>query len=186
MIERLKEETKELHNEVEQHTLARHIMDHTIDLEMYRLLLWQNYIAYAVTEKEIAQHIKEYRGEKHLRLKKDLHRLNISQEIPAEVPIFECRNKAEAYGATYVVEGSALGGMLLARNLEKCDELKSIPEHHFFNGDKNSLQEWKNFKESLSAQSFSEAEKEQSIAKAKETFEFFGEILQMEPRRESL
>lgn len=179
MTERLRQETRQLHEEVEKHTLAKHILDHSIDLETYRLLLWQNYVAYRVTENEVARFIAGYTPDKHLRLKEDLEQLDVVPRIPSEIPLFECHNKAEAFGAAYVIEGSALGGMLLAKNLEKCERLMNLGQQHFFNGDKTALKGWNSFKEQLNSESFSEAEAESAVEKAKETFHFFGEVLQL-------
>lgn len=180
MIQRLKEETRELHERVEEQNLAKQIMDHSINLETYKLLLLQNYIAYRATETAIKDFIPEYSGKKHKQLEQDLEQLEISAEIPPKNDIFECRSKAEALGAAYVVEGSALGGMLLARNLRKCGNLSTIEQHHFFNGNKENLKDWNDFKVQLEQYSFSEAGELEAIDKAKETFRFFESIFNRE------
>ncbi len=180
MIKRLKEETRILHEEIEAQNLAKQIMDHSIRLETYQLLLLQNYIAYRETEKEIQKFIPGYAGKKHLQLKQDLKQLNVSAEIPLENAIFECHSKAEALGAAYVVEGSALGGLLLAKNIKNCTALAGIEQHYFFNGDKNNLHDWNNFKEELENYEFSKIEEEEAIEKAKETFRFFKTVFNMD------
>lgn len=179
MTERLKSETRELHEEIEKCTLAKYILDHSIDLQMYKLLLWQNYVAYAVTENEVAPFIDNYYAEKHLQLKEDLLALGVQPIIPAEIPFFKCSTKAEAYGTAYVIEGSGLGGMLLAKSLKQCQQLQHIKKHHFFNGDKAALESWKSFEKQLNCQNFTEKEKEKVVEKAKDTFRFFGKILQL-------
>lgn len=176
MIKRLKEETRQLHEKVEEQNLAKQIMDHSIDLETYKLLLLQNYIAYESTETAIAQFLPDYRGTKHEQLKKDLTSLRVSAEKTSTNNLFECHSKAEALGAAYVVEGSALGGMLLARHLKQCKQLESVDDHHFFNGDKENLKEWNKFKEQLEQYHFSEVEEQQAIEKAKDTFRYFQEV----------
>ena len=72
MIQRLKEATRELHEQVEAQNLAKQIMDHSIDLETYKLLLLQNFTAYQATETAIKQVLPEYSGKKHKQLQKDL------------------------------------------------------------------------------------------------------------------
>lgn len=174
MIQRLKEATAELHKQIEGENLARFIMDHSIDRETYELLLVQNYMAYKKTELEIRKFIPGYRGEKFLKLEADLKNMGIEpQETPYD---FRCKNTAEAFGAAYVVEGSALGGMVISRNIPKCENLTSLPEQEFFSGDRQNLKAWEDFKEKLSAQDFSREEVDAAVNKTKETFEFFGKV----------
>lgn len=180
MIERLKLETRDLHEQIEEENLAKQIMNHSIDEETYKLLLLQNYLAYRETENEIKKFLPHFEAEKHLQLKEDLDSLKVSTERPSKNAIFECHSKAEALGAAYVVEGSALGGMVLAKNLIKCEGLKEIKVHHFFSGDKGSLNTWKCFKEEIEQYAFTEAEELEAINKAKETFQFFGSIFRTE------
>lgn len=180
IIQRLKEETRSLHEQIEEQNLAKQIMDHSIEVETYKLLLLQNYIAYRETETEIQKFLPVYAGKKHLQLKQDLEQLNVPTEIPVENVIFECHSTAEALGTAYVVEGSALGGLLLARNIEKCNSLAAIERHHFFNGEKANLQDWKLFKEALESYEFSEIEEEEAIEKAKDTFRFFEHVFNLD------
>ncbi|MES2874674.1 MAG: hypothetical protein V4708_13190 [Bacteroidota bacterium] len=56
---------RELHAEVEAQNLAGQIMDHSIDLETYKLLLLQNFIAYQATETAIKKFLPKYSGKKH-------------------------------------------------------------------------------------------------------------------------
>lgn len=176
MIQRLKEETRELHEQIEDKNLARQIMDHSIDLETYKLLLLQNYIAYLQTETEIQKFLPHYKGSKHLQLQQDLEQLGVPEGTPSKYGIFKCHSLAEALGAAYVVEGSALGGMVLAKNIQKCPGLSSIDRHYFFNGDKRNLEDWKVFKNELESYSFSEREEKEAIEKAKDTFRFFESV----------
>lgn len=178
MIEKLRNETRVLHEEIEQENLANRIMEHTINNEEYKLLLLQNFFAYRSVENAIFECLPEMRPEKYLRLEKDLKALEISFSEISFTSNFSCDNEAEAFGAAYVVEGSALGGLLIAKNLKKCNELKDVEEFHFFNGDKNQLESWKGFKNALAARDFSEEEKQLAVNKAKETFMFFKKIFQ--------
>lgn len=173
MIKRLKEETRELHEQIEDQNLAKKIMDHSIDLDTYKLLLLQNYLAYRQTETEIKKFLPNYGAKKHLQLKQDLEQLNVPAHIKLEGPDFRCHSTAEALGAAYVVEGSALGGLLLARNIKNCPLLVGVERHYFFNGDKNNLKDWNSFKEELENYDFSEPETVEAIEKAKNTFRFF-------------
>lgn len=174
MIERFREATRDLHKEIEDENLARFIMDHSIDLKTFKLLLLQNFMVYKKTETEISRFVPGYTAGKYLLLERDLQNLNIgATETDHD---FKCTSKAEAFGAAYVVEGSALGGMVLAKNISKCPGLSEIEKQNFFSGDKNNLKYWNNFKEKLSTEKFSDEEKKQAIEKAKETFRFFGSV----------
>ncbi|MCC8358980.1 biliverdin-producing heme oxygenase [Salinimicrobium sediminilitoris] len=180
MIEKLKKETRELHEQIEEKNLAKHILDHNIDLETYKLLLLQNYRAYSTTESEIKKFLPLYSGKKHLELQKDLEQLGVPVESSFKNDTFRCHSPAEALGAAYVVEGSALGGMVLAKNLEKCTALKEIDRHYFFSGDKENLLDWKNFKQELEQFDFSETQEQEAIDKAKDTFRFFSAVFEKE------
>lgn len=174
IIERFREETRQLHEEIEQENLANQIMNHSIDPETYKLLLLQNYLAYRSVENAIFERLPQMQPEKYLRLEKDLEALDISvSPIAAE---FSCENRAEAYGAAYVVEGSALGGMLIAKNLKQCQKLENIEDFFFFSGKKDQLESWKDFKKALAEEDFSEEQIQLSIEKAKDTFRFFKDL----------
>lgn len=179
MIKILKEETRELHEQIEDQNLAKKIMDHSIDLPTYKLLLLQNYIAYRETENEISRHLPGFKAGRHLQIKMDLDRLNVSTLIPAKNVIFECHSIAEALGAAYVVEGSALGGMLLAKNLEQCENLHEVDQHYFFNGKKENIENWNSFKKDVEDYPFSKSEEAEAVEKAKATFRFFEKVFKM-------
>lgn len=184
MIKQLREATRELHEQIEQENQAKKILDHTIALEEYKLLLLQNYIAYHTTEKEISSHLVGYRGNKHEQLQKDLENLDVQSSYVAQFNEgFKCYNAAEALGAAYVVEGSALGGMVIAKELKECPALSGIEKHYFFSGNRDAIKEWKTFKKQLEEREWTEEESTQAVEKAKETFRFFGEVFREVPTR---
>lgn len=177
ILERLREETKELHREIEKGNLAELILSHTITREQYQLLLLQNYTAYLVTEAEISGFLDGFEAEKHKQLQLDLDNENIDYSSAEEFKTyFSINNKAEAIGAAYVVEGSALGGMMISKQLENCPSLSEIKVHHFFNGKRQNINGWKEFCKFVKRGKFSPLEEEQAVKKAKETFEFFGRV----------
>ena len=53
MLQTLREQTATLHKEIEKDNTAGLIMDHSITLEEYKLLLLQNYLAYKIVEDEM-------------------------------------------------------------------------------------------------------------------------------------
>lgn len=177
MISKLREETTQLHKEIEKDNLAGLIIDHSISVEEYKTLLLQNYIAYKVVENAGLPFLKDFGTVKSDQLEKDLHLLKVDFKIVDRFKnAISCNNKVEALGAAYVVEGSVLGGMMIAKELKNCKELAAIDAHHFFNGDRNNVSGWKIFLKLIKAQDFSEEEKLQASNKAKETFKFFGKV----------
>ena len=177
MLTKLKKATEDLHREIEKENLAARIVSNEISLEEYKLLLLQNYIAYAVTEPSIAKYLDHYEIQKTPRLLGDLEQLGVACTIPVRVrETFRVVNRAEALGAAYVVEGSALGGMVIAKEIKNCSSLDEIKDHHFFNGDRDNVKSWNAFSKFIKKQEFTPLEEIHAIDKAKETFIFFGEV----------
>jgi heme oxygenase (biliverdin-IX-beta and delta-forming) len=177
MLNRLREETEVLHREIEKENLAGLIISHEISLQEYKLLLLQNYLAYAVTENEIAAHLPSFEPVKSRQLLKDLEQLDVTiPSIENYTDSYHIKNEAEALGAAYVVEGSAMGGMLISRELENCQALSQIEEHFFFNGKRQNINGWKSFCKTLKNKEFSDAEEQQAVEKAKDTFHIFSRI----------
>lgn len=177
MLSRLREGTRELHNEIEKENLANRIMDHSISLEAYKLLLLQNYTAYKITESEINQQLPGWKSDKSSRLKKDLDNLEVDIRFAAEFEQkFQLKNEAEALGAAYVLEGSALGGMQIAKELPLCSSLTMLSPQHFFVSNRKSMEGWNIFLKKIRNSHFSEEEKDQAVYKARETFVFFRDI----------
>lgn len=177
MLTKLKNATEGLHREIEKNNLAGLIISNEISMEDYKLLLLQNYMAYSVTEPAIAKHLDHYEIEKTPRLLKDLDQLGVICPPNTRArEMFRIINRAEAFGAAYVVEGSALGGMMISKQIINCPGLKGIEIHHFFNGDRSNVKSWNAFSKFIKKQEFTALEEIQAIDKAKETFMFFGEI----------
>ena len=187
-LKKLRAATSVLHERIEQQNLAQYILDHSMDLNTYKLLLLLNYQAYMHLEVRISAFLPQLKTEKTSRLKRDLEALEVVPPEPAaEPPVkINIKSRAEAFGAAYVVEGSALGGMLIAKHLPQCKQLKDLPPQHFFRGDRNDLETWKIFKQELACQNFDQAEEMALLAKAKESFLFFESIFSREQDLEKI
>ncbi len=176
-LTKLREATEDLHREIEKDNLAALIVSNEISIEEYKLLLLQNYIAYAITEPSIAKYLDHYKIHKTPRLLLDLEHLGISSTLPVKArESFRIVNRAEALGAAYVVEGSALGGMVIAKQIKNCPALLEIQDHYFFNGNRKNINSWNAFSKFVKKQEFTPLEEIHAIDKAKETFVFFGNI----------
>lgn len=176
-LEKLREATAALHQRLEQQNPAQAILDHSMDLETYKSLLLQNYQAYEYLEARIATFLPQLKADKAERLKADLEGLKLVP--PSDPPMnISITSPAEAFGAAYVVEGSALGGMVIAKHLKQCVLLKDLDSQLFFNGDKACLAAWDLYKKELASQEFGQAEEQDLLAKARETFLFFENVFQ--------
>lgn len=176
-MNKLREATAQLHKNIEKDNLAGLIMSNDITEEEYKLLLLQNYVAYKVTEVALMRKLANYSSDKSQRLQEDLLNLNIDASIAKEyLNKFIITNRAEALGAAYVVEGSSLGGMVIAKEIKNCEALAHINTHNFFNGDRDNVKSWNSFRKSLKEEIFTALEEIQAIDKAKETFQFFNEV----------
>ena len=171
ILNSLREATQQLHADIEKNNTANKIMDHSISLEEYKLLLVQNYVAYKATELEIQKFLSDYEAGKTVRLQEDLENLGIDN-LKCELD-FSCNDEAEAIGAAYVVEGSAMGGMLIGKEIKNCPGLESISNQHFFNGERSSMSGWNKFLKYLRSRDFSDQAINSATIKAKQTFLLF-------------
>ncbi len=123
LLQRLKSETANAHQQIEEafdlDAIARSI-------PAYRGLLSRLYGFHAVWEPlaEVALRDPEFfrQRRKVAFLKTDLHDLGVGIDgiarLPLCDPILTIRTPAEAWGSMYVVEGSTLGGAIIARRVE--------------------------------------------------------------------
>lgn len=152
----LKEQTKELHDLVEEKLMSHKIMDRSFTLAEYTALLQHNYRFLLHFEETVFKYFSATTGEKlHLEkrrklplIKKDLTSLRINTSIP-ETSV-DIKNEAEALGILYVMEGATLGGNIIAKNLAKNPHFENITLNYFgaYGAETGFL--WKNFQQLLS------------------------------------
>jgi heme oxygenase len=107
-------------------------------------------------------------------LKQDIEELgsNVNDLPTATAP--EVNNTIQALGALYVMEGSIMGGPIIVKMLEKFGITKGVS---FFSGYGEATgQMWGKFVAVLNAQANTEAEKQQAITTANDTFSNFGKV----------
>lgn len=178
ILNRLREETAELHKELEKDNLANKIMDHSISPDEYKTLLIQNFIAYSKAETEIAKYLPNSNTDKTDRLRADLNAMSVNK-LDFDLD-FSCKNEAEAIGAAYVIEGSAMGGMIIGKEIKNCDSLERFSEQQFFNGNRSNVKNWNEYLKFLRSREFTDAEVEAASKKAKETFLLFKEAFDIQ------
>jgi heme oxygenase len=124
LLERLKAETRPAHRRIEQ---AVGIERRVSSLPSYRALLARFYGFHVVWEPEAATALGDPgffdpRRKVHL-LARDLMALGASEEELTRLPRLRTplppEDRATAWGALYVIEGSTLGGTLIAKQVER-------------------------------------------------------------------
>jgi len=178
ILNSLREGTGELHREIEKDNIANKIMDHSISLDEYKLLLFQNYIAYKTAESEIQKFLPDYGRDKTGRLQQDLAKLGVVDL--SDTLNFKCENEAEVIGAAYVIEGSTMGGMLIGKEIRNCDALKNLAPQQFFNGERSSMSGWNKYLKYLRSNELNDQEISFATEKAKDTFLLFKEAFSLE------
>lgn len=107
-------------------------------------------------------------------LRDDLQFFGISPDQRAQPQIAIFDGIAELLGAMYVMEGSRLGGQLIARHVSKVLRLEDSRGCSFFNGSGATTgEQWKNFLEILRTQ-IDDCDSDRAILGAKKMFRTFG------------
>ena len=193
ILERLKQETHDLHLATE---AAMPFGDPAFDKNAYIALLQRTYgffktweaAALLYAEGTIAGLVRE--RSRLNTLTKDLaffHRTEYMDGMPPGY-LPPMRDQASLLGSMYVVEGSTLGGQLIARMLEVRLSLTNGSGYSFFAGaGPQTGKRWKAFGEVLTAWSSEHAsETDLIIAAARKTFEAYRSWVGNTARREEV
>ncbi len=167
----IKEATGEAHTRTEQMLLPHLTALH--DREGYARLLRMFYGFFHPMELRIREHIgsdllpdiDERRNSGSILL--DLRALGMEGSLPLAGRLPEISSVAQALGALYVLEGSTLGGRMIANMLRKNEALQLTEAHlHFFTGYREQTgAKWTSFLSLLNAQE-DEADRMASSARA--------------------
>lgn len=153
--ELLKSETSRYHDLAEEQFQSKKIFEGNFEKEDYEKLLLANFRLYATLESMVFKVLTPEFGEKlelenrrkFNLLKKDLDSLNL--KLPNYKHFEEAISKSKAIGILYVMEGSTLGGNVMARHLKK-NELLGDLDFNFMTIYGSELGEmWKKFKNVL-------------------------------------
>jgi len=170
----LKEQTKQQHDDTEAKLQSQKIFDKSYTLDDYKTLLIHNYKLINRYEPQIQDQLKDYPELKlELRskinaLKTDLDNLNISTEN--EAPTQNLENEAEAFGALYVMEGSTLGGNVIAKQLKRNPEFENVEFNYFGVYGENTGPFWQEFK-SIIDEKITENQYEDCVTGAKKAYQ---------------
>ena len=154
LSEFLKVNTKQLHDETEAKFKSNKIFDKAFSLDDYKNLILGNYFLIKTYEKnvfetippEIAEKINLSQRRKINAIKKDLKNLNIEEPFVQTAGINE---HPEALGILYVMEGSTLGGNVIAKQLSKTPGFEDVRFSYFGIYGENTGNYWKSFKETI-------------------------------------
>lgn len=153
--EYLKQNTAEYHDAAEKLFNSEKIFNKTFSLEDYKKIINTNYLMLLHSEDKIFNNLSENFSEKlqlDKRVKlplieKDLASLALENQMP--IHTLDFTNEHEALGAMYVIEGSTLGGNVIAKQLSKTEGFDEVTFNFFGCYQENTGPMWKNFKEVL-------------------------------------
>lgn len=174
----LKTNTAQYHDEIEAKLESKRLFDGSFTQDHYYKMLLVNH-----------QFIKAYEGEIHALLnendlnllfeinfnklvliEKDLLELNLNPYTITSIQPLE--NRAEALGALYVIEGSMLGGMVIAKQLKKYPDLDKVGFHYFGHYGSHIGPIWKAFVAYMNEQLISEEEKQSALVGAVKAYTY--------------
>jgi heme oxygenase (biliverdin-IX-beta and delta-forming) len=186
LLERLKRETQTSHGEVERRV---DVLSRVQTAQRYRMLLEQFYGVYCPLESEIAHSMLEIARwlpdiQDRMRttlLRLDLRSLgNLCPEGLPLAPIPPLDSLPQRFGCLYVLEGSTLGGQIIAREVSSRLPFTSENGCSFFASHGAEIGAmWRSFCHALEAYAVANSESHDSIIQsAAATFGVFGDWLE--------
>ncbi|MDX5325029.1 MAG: biliverdin-producing heme oxygenase [Bacteroidota bacterium] len=139
--ERLKTETRHLHDRTEEIAGSEQIMSGNITLDEYTDILIRNYLLHLDAEMILSEWTEwvnhpEMKFQERLKteaLRRDLDILNV---ITDQLPMLNLSQKPEnhlqALGAMYVLEGATLGGSVIHKRLSTLPQISKAGAFHYY------------------------------------------------------
>lgn len=149
----LREQTGELHRRLESGPLPKTLMSEKVEARCYAAFLRANYRVFAALEPEVAERLAAIndgalRFEKHRLIAKDLAALG-EEEILNPPSVAFIIDEPSAWGAAYVLEGSALGGKVILKHLQNFERMRSLNAFAYLSGEGVEKTRWPAFKQLL-------------------------------------
>ena len=177
-FKRLRQETAESHQKLEDNPLSRAILSPSVSLKDYQTYLAALFGVAIACEDQVFPAIPHIITDLHSRYKSrliidDLLATGFSEAEIDALPVyrFEFSSAAEALGIMYVLEGSTLGGKILHRHIHEV--LGLTPENgasYFWGYGAQTGNLWKSFISSLTQFVDENEERDGVIDSAKKTF----------------
>jgi heme oxygenase (biliverdin-IX-beta and delta-forming) len=155
----------------------------------YKNLLTRLYSFYKPFEAKISESLTnnpiEFNHDERLNTPKlvaDLTSLGMSETDISNIPTFsdlpKLDSKERVFGSLYVIEGSTLGGQVISRHLKQQFDIDETNGAAFFSGyGKDTGKMWNGYREAVTNFAEGDADTEEIIAGANETFEKIGKCL---------
>lgn len=183
ILERLKTETRPHHDRIEEVGFSDKIMSGQLTLDEYKQLVINNYRIHKLVEGAMEQmpEVKNLEGldfesrKKTALLAKDLESLGLNPaDYTTEGIALDLTDFHHAMGTYYVLEGSTLGGSVIARQLAKNENIakEGVAEFNFYGcyGDMVGPR-WKAFQQVLLNVATDDAAEDKMVAGAGATFD---------------
>ncbi|AKD54437.1 biliverdin-producing heme oxygenase [Spirosoma radiotolerans] len=181
LLERLRQETRPLHEQTEQLFYTKALKNGTLSVAEYSHLLQTHLVFHQALESAIDRNEEFFRDyEPEVRRKTpwllaDL--AHLPQALPVPMPeLFADWSPVSLLGAAYVGEGSMLGGSVIGRMLQQNEAIKPlVAQGRFYQGYGSALgNNWKKFGAFLTQQGTPYADA--VVAAADETFSVYQSI----------
>lgn len=190
IMQRLKTETKNLHDMVEALAHSDKIMNGLLTSNQYAELIIKNYFLHAQMEKEIEavlsdEQLSRFNWETRAKMRfllADLEELNLRPAVEQAFPElhFGINNFHEALGAMYVLEGATLGGAIIRKELSKNPTIAARSSFHYYGCYGSEIGKlWKEFAHLTESSVQSMEQEELVLNTAKRAFGFFCDILKL-------
>lgn len=168
--EQLKSQTKELHDKVEAKLNSNKIFDNTYTIDDYKNLLHKNALLIAKYEQAAIDVLNNNLGEaleldkrkKASTLQNELTNLGLTYDASLQEDT-EGISTAKALGILYVIEGSTLGGNVIARALSKNEAFNDVTFNYFSFYKDQTGPMWMKFKTILDEHVVSDEAKQECI-----------------------
>lgn len=175
LSEKLKENTKQYHQLLEKKMVVK--MKSITTLSEYVQLLSLFYSFFGGLELSIDRYIDTTLLPDYAQRRKSSALANDLLALSASLPLFalknnlpEIRDHIQCIGALYVMEGSTLGGKVIAKMMLQQMEVTNMPGLSFFNGyGEHTMAMWQIFKQSIDTP-LSGTEQDIIIQSANDTF----------------
>lgn len=181
LAELLKKETKVNHQQLEKALVKQMRLINTKGEYIKLLQLFYGY--FGALEEKINEFIlphnleeeHEFQRRKTKKIVEDIDVYSgVIPEKATDEDLPEITNQLQAFGALYVIEGSTLGGKVIAKMMQRQMETDAIEGFTFFHGYGDETESrWASFKELLNKQATDISEKEKVVKAADETFAKF-------------
>ncbi len=182
ILERLRVDTADAHQQIENNSYARSMMDKSMTLPQYTnyLKLFYGFLK-PLEERAIASGLPvqlgldmDIRGKTAL-LEQDLLHLGLTpiqlEQLPLCTELPDVTTAERLIGSFYVIEGSTLGGQIITKQLMKFLPVEPEAGIAYFNGyGQHTRDQWMSFRDLIVEYGQSDESRQEIVHAARETF----------------